>query len=350
MLSLVDHNPATLAAEFERLGFNPAHARTAMLNFYARDGRPPFNHLRFGKAIARRMDEDRAATCSHIQTKHVSHDGTIKFLVGFRNGGSAEAVLMDTARDGIAAGCLSSQIGCAMRCDFCASTKKGLQRDLTAGEIVEQFLNVRAAARETGRRLRTIVFMGMGEPLMNFDNVTTAIHRIAHCSMGSQGYRQITVSTVGITPAIDRLADIDLNVHLALSLHAPDDETRSRIVPMNRKYPIASIMEATKRYVRLVGREPNIEYCMLEGVNDSLDQAYMLADLMRGFRAHLNLIPYNSIGTSLSGVTYRRPSDERIVEFLKILRDNGVRTHIRTTRGDDVSAACGQLRIMSSVA
>jgi 23S rRNA (adenine2503-C2)-methyltransferase len=184
--------------------------------------------------------------------------------------------------------------------------------------------------------------------MMNLDNVAAAIHRIADGAMGSLGYRQITVSTVGIVPEIDRLATMDLNVHLALSLHAPDDATRSQIVPMNRKYPVADVMAAARRYYDRVEREVNIEYCMLAGVNDSLEQAHVLADLMRGFRAHVNLIPYNSIGAGLSGMTYARPSPERVLAFLDILRDAGVCAHTRTTRGDDVAAACGQLAVMSS--
>src|SRR5205814_511592 len=158
--------------------------------------------------------------------------------------GAVETVLMPSHREGVAAGCVSSQIGCAMGCDFCASTKSGLERNLEAGEIVEQFLHLSQAARFSGRKLRTLVYMGMGEPLHNLDNVIESIRRIAHHDMGDLGWRQVTVSTVGIVPGIDQLAAADLNVHLALSLHAPDDETRSKIVPINRRYPVAEIMAA----------------------------------------------------------------------------------------------------------
>jgi 23S rRNA (adenine2503-C2)-methyltransferase len=182
--------------------------------------------------------------------------------------------------------------------------------------------------------------MGMGEPMLNLENVAGAIRRIADGAMGALGFRQITVSTVGIVPAIDRLRELDLNVHLALSLHAPDDATRSRLIPANKSYPVADIMAAAKRYWEATGREVNIEYCVLSGVNDSDEQMEMLADLMKGFRAHVNLIPYNAI----DGARYRAPSPDRLLAMLNILRNRGVVAHIRKTRGDDVNAACGQLR------
>ena len=158
--------------------------------------------------------------------------------------------------------------------------------------------------------------------------------------------RRITISTVGIIPGIEQLAQADLNVHLALSLHAPDDQTRSRIVPTGKKFTVRDIVAAAKGFQERTGRVVNIEYCMLEGVNDSDQQANALADLMDDFRAHVNLIPYNSIGPGLSGATYRTPSPEKISAFGQILRNRNVVAHIRRTRGDDVSAACGQLREM----
>jgi 23S rRNA (adenine2503-C2)-methyltransferase len=247
-------------------------------------------------------------------------------------------------KDGLAAGCVSSQIGCAMGCDFCASTRNGLERNLDAGEIVDQFLHLRMMAKSMGRRLRTLVFMGMGEPMLNLDAVIDAIRRIGDPRTDGLGWRQITVSTVGIVPGIDRLAAADLNVHLALSLHAPDDATRSKLVPSNRRYPVADIIAAAKRFQGKTDRIPTIEYCMLAGINDSDEQAKMLADLMTGFRAHVNLIPYNSIGAGVSGITYSRPDRARQIAFWKILREREVAVHFRDTRGDDVNAACGQLR------
>jgi 23S rRNA (adenine2503-C2)-methyltransferase len=234
-----------------------------------------------------------------------------------------------------------------MGCDFCASTRRGLERDLESGEIVEQFLHLRQVAAEVGRRLTSLVFMGMGEPMHNLDNVIAAIKRIAGPGMGSLGWKHITVSTVGIVPGIDRLAEADLNVHLAVSLHAPDDATREKIVPTGKRWKIADIMAAARRFEAKTHRIPTLEYTMLAGVNDSEEQAFLLADLMEGFRAHVNLIPYNWIGPGLSGAIYRKPEEGRMNRFLEILRGRRVVAHFRRTRGDDVNAACGQLREMA---
>ncbi len=264
--------------------------------------------------------------------------------------GAVECVLMPSHRPDRAAACISSQIGCAMGCDFCASTKSGLERNLCVGEIVEQFIHLRIEARKQNRRIASLVFMGMGEPMHNLDHVIPAIRILAEPGLGALGNRAITVSTVGVVPGIDRLAEADLGVHLALSLHAPDDETRSRLVPMNRKWSVKEILDAARRYQHRVGRPVNIEYCMLGGVNDSDAQATLLGEFMHDFRAHVNLIPYNSIGAGVSGNVYQRPGDERIGRFARILREKGVVAHIRQTRGDDVAAACGQLRLASRAA
>ena len=341
---LAEFDVASLEAALHTLGFPRSHAQRLLREFYDAHGSPTIDELRFGKKLTRLLHERPMMALSRVITRHVSSDGTIKLLVAFASGGAVESVLMPTWRDGVAAGCVSSQIGCAMGCDFCASTRGGFERNLSAGEIVEQFLHLSQAAAWSGRRMRTLVFMGMGEPLLNLDNVIAAIERIAHPRLGQFGWRQITVSTVGIVPAIDELASANVGVHLALSLHAADDETRSKIVPMNRRYPIGEVMEATKRYSDRTGRVANIEYCLIADVNDSNEQAEKLATLMDGFRAHVNIIPYNPIGLSLSGVLYRRPSPDRMERFITILRERGVVAHVRVPRGDDVAAACGQLR------
>ena len=175
---------------------------------------------------------------------------------------------------------------------------------LSAGEIVEQFLHLRAEAALLNRRLTSLVFMGMGEPLLNLANVIGAIKLIARQETGCFGGRQITVSTVGIVPGIDALAEAGLNVHLALSLHAPDDATRAKLVPMNRRYPVGEIIAAARRFEDRTGRIVTLEYCMLAGVNDSDDHAHRLVQCLAGFRAHVNLIPYNPIGSGLTGKTY----------------------------------------------
>jgi len=343
-LSLAHFDRESLAKQLTQWGCKPSHAGKVLRHFYESDGELDPTTLEGSSDFRHRISELLAARETQILSRQISSDGTTKLLIGFTPRGAGECVLMPGYRDGAAAGCLSSQIGCAMGCDFCASTRGGLERNLEAHEIVEQFLHLKREARALGRRLKTIVFMGMGEPMHNFDNVIDAIRRIADPDIAGIGWRQVTVSTVGVVPGIDRLAEADLNVHLALSLHAPDDQTRSRLVPRNRRYPVAEIMSAARRFQQRTRRVVNIEYCILAGVNDSDEQAHLLAGLMKDFRAHVNLIPYNSIGPGISGRLYARPARDRILAFLEILRSCDVVAHIRDTRGEDVWAACGQLR------
>ena len=236
-----------------------------------------------------------------------------------------------------------------MGCDFCASTKNGLERSLEAGEIVDQFLHLRHEAAIQGRRLKTIVFMGMGEPMHNLDNVIAAIKRMTAPGMGRFGRKHITISTVGIVPGMQRLCREDLNVHMAVSLHAPDEETRQKIIPTGKRYSIAEIMATAREFEKATGRIPTIEYTLLAGVNDSESQAHQLAELMHDFRAHVNLIPYNWIGPGVSGTSYFKPDQTKMNTFLNILRSYKIVAHFRRTRGDDVNAACGQLRERTSV-
>lgn len=344
MPALSDHDVGSLSAELARLGCVPSHARRLLSSYYALHGSLDLPSLKVGKRIEALLDADLPLRQSRILQQSVSADGTVKLLVGFAAGGAVEAVLMPSHRPDRAAGCVSSQIGCAMGCDFCASTRGGLERNLSTGEIIEQFLHLRQAAEDRGRRLNSLVFMGMGEPMFNLPALLPALRLITGSQTGALGARHVTVSTVGIVPGIEELAESGVAVHLALSLHAPDDATRAKLVPMNRRYPVADILAAARRYQRQVGRIVTIEYCMLSGVNDTDDHAHLLCQRMDGFRAHVNLIPYNPIGAGLTGRIYQRPSRQRVGAFLDILRAAGVVAHARDTRGDDVNAACGQLR------
>lgn len=339
-LSLCDFDPDDLAAEFGRRGIAPIHAARLLCDFYKHAGRPDMGQARWPGALREMVGGDRPPLRTAVARRVESADGTVKLLVELADGRQVECVLMSSHRPDRAAGCLSSQVGCAMGCAFCASGADGLSRDLTGGEIVEQYLHLRQLAESRGRRLQTVVFMGMGEPLHNLDNVMAAIGRIAGQRLGQLGWRNVAVSTVGIVPGIRRLARSGLGVGLAVSLHAPDDDLRARIIPAARRYMIADILEAAGEYRRITGREINIEYTLLDGINDSDEQARALGRLLAGRKFHLNLIPCNPTNAASP---YQRPSLDRVMEFGRITRDAGVVTHVRRTRGDDITAACGQL-------
>jgi 23S rRNA (adenine2503-C2)-methyltransferase len=213
---------------------------------------------------------------------------------------------------------------------------------------VEQFLALKREAKSVGRNLQTVVFMGMGEPLLNLDAVLTAVHRLADPHHGALGWRQITISTVGIIPGIDALTATGLNFHLAVSLHAPDDVTRAQLLPMGKRFPIEEILAAADRFQAARGRPVTIQYCLLRGVNDSRDHANQLANVLGARRMHVNLLRYNPTGVSLRGVSYEPTSDENAEAFAAELRHRKVIAHFRRSRGPDIDAACGQLRRRAS--
>jgi 23S rRNA (adenine2503-C2)-methyltransferase len=300
--------------------------------------------LRLPRGLEDKLREEIPTLETTLAARQVSDDGTTKLLLRLHDARTVETVLMPDFRPDRAAGCVSSQVGCAMKCDFCATTKTGFERNLSAGEIVEQFLNLRREARETGRKLQTLVFMGMGEPMLNFDNVIAAVERIADNRVGALGWRQITISTVGVVPGIDALNATGLNVNLAVSLHAPDDETRAELLPIGKRFPIAEILDAADRFQARRGRPVTIQYCLLRGVNDSPNHARTLAAVLGSRRMHVNLLRYNPTGLSLLGRAYEPSPDSAAVAFAEVLRDHGLVAHFRRSRGPDIDAACGQLR------
>jgi len=276
-----------------------------------------------------------------------SADGgtTRKWLFRGRDGASIEAVLMGYPRR--ATLCLSSQAGCAMGCTFCATGQFGFERHLDAGEIVAQLAYAEAHLRSnplhTGpTRVTNVVFMGMGEPLANYAHLREALRRMIE-TMGRSA-RSITVSTVGVVPGILRLAEEPWPVNLAVSLHAADDELRSRLVPLNDRYPLADVVAAARTYFAAKGRRLSIEWTLIDGVNDSVDQAGKLAFIARDLRAHVNVINLNP--TPLSA---QRPAAGATVDaFVAALRDRGANVTLRDTRGRDIDAACGQLRLRAA--
>ncbi|HLK13972.1 MAG TPA: 23S rRNA (adenine(2503)-C(2))-methyltransferase RlmN [Fimbriimonadaceae bacterium] len=262
-----------------------------------------------------------------------STDGVDKLLVHNGDGNVYECVLLPY-KDRVSC-CLSSQVGCPMGCAFCATGLGGFDRNLTAGEIVGQYLELQ---RMSERRISHVVFMGMGEPLLNLANVIKAM-RILHDEVGLS-YRHLTVSTVGIVPGIGELANAKLPIHLALSLHSPLDSVRDGLMPVNHRWNVAEVMAAMRDYQRATGRKITIEYLLIEGVTDTPDQAEALAKLVRGVPSVVNLIPFNWVDTDRG---FKRPSRERVRAFRQVLRNRSVNATERVERGHDIAAACGQL-------
>lgn len=342
--TLPDLSAEELGTWMQDHGFNTAHAPRVIRSLLA--AQPPKTRTDFlwPEKLEEKLQSAFPTAAASLAMRQVSEDGTAKLLLRLHDGRTVESVLMPDYHPERAAGCISSQVGCAMGCDFCATTQTGFERNLTSGEIVEQFIHLRREARAAGRTLRTIVFMGMGEPMLNLKNVLAAVQRIAAPTLGAFGWRQITISTVGIVPGIDELREADLGVHLALSLHAPDDATRADLLPMGKRFDVQDVLAAVDRYQASSGRITTIQYCLLDGVNDSLAQARDLSRLLEGRRMHVNLLRYNATGLSLRGRTYAPSSLEQTEAFLTELRAHGTVAHLRRARGPDIDAACGQLR------
>jgi 23S rRNA (adenine2503-C2)-methyltransferase len=273
---------------------------------------------------------------ARIASHHQAADGTEKLLLDF-SGGQIECVLL---RDGIRRSiCISSQVGCAMGCVFCASGLDGVERNLSTAEMVEQMLQL-ARLLPTDERLSHIVVMGMGEPLANLDNVLAALAQATDSKGLGISPRRITISTVGLPAAMKRLSAENPRFNLAVSLHAPNDELRNQLVPVNDKTGLEAIIAAADEYFDASGRRLTFEYVLLGGLNDDPDHAYQLVRLLRGRPALLNVIPYNLV----PGLPYRTPSGDAQREFGRILEDGGLNVHFRRRKGDEINAACGQLR------
>ncbi|MDQ2651082.1 MAG: 23S rRNA (adenine(2503)-C(2))-methyltransferase RlmN [Actinomycetota bacterium] len=278
------------------------------------------------------------------ELESVSDGGeTVKWLWALPDHTQVETVLMHY--DDRSTVCVSTQAGCAMGCSFCATGQAGFDRQLHVGEIVEQVVRASQRARADGRRLSNVVFMGMGEPLANYDATWAAVERI-HGDLGLSA-RHLTVSTVGIVPGIRRLATEDLPVNLAVSLHAADDELRNQLVPINKRYPLSQLLDACAGYLQAKGRRLSFEWALIDGVNDRRVDAQQLIERARALPlpAHVNLIPLNPT----PGYAVRGSSPGRVREFRDMLRQGGVNVTVRRTRGTEIDAACGQLRASVAV-
>jgi len=271
-------------------------------------------------------------------TKFESKDGTVKFLFGLHDDHAIETVIMRHNYGNSV--CVTTQVGCRIGCTFCASTLGGLKRNLTAGEIVAQVVTAQQMLDATGERVSSIVIMGSGEPFENYDATMAFLRIMIHEKGLNIGQRHITVSTSGIVPNIYKFADEDTQINLAISIHAPNDALRSKLMPVNRRFPFDDVIEALRYYIAKTGRRVSFEYALIGGVNDQVEHAEELAEVLKDMLCHVNLIPVNHVPER----KYVRTSRNDIFQFQRTLADKGINVTIRREQGHDIAAACGQLR------
>lgn len=290
-----------------------------------------------------RTQLSETATIENLQVTQdqVSTDGTRKWLLQLADGNHIEAVFIP--EDGRGTLCVSSQVGCALDCSFCSTGRQGFNRNLSTAEIISQLwlaAHLLEEEKKPGRKVTNVVLMGMGEPLLNFDNVVRAVRIMMDDFAYGLSKRRVTVSTAGVVPAMDRLGDI-IDMRLAVSLHATNDELRNELVPVNKKYPLKELMAACRRFIDKQNTRSRItfEYVMLDGINDQPEHARELVKLLKGIPALMNLIPFNPF----EGSGYRTSSKRAVLRFRDILHNAGMTTVVRKTRGEDIAAACGQL-------
>lgn len=269
-----------------------------------------------------------------IKDKKVSHkSGAVKYLHELWDSELIETILiLEEKRKTV---CVSSQVGCALGCKFCATARMGLKRNLTAGEIVGQVLSV---IKDSKENITNIVIMGMGEPFLNYENVIKSVNILSDDNGLSIAQRRITISTIGIIPAVKRYADEKIKAKLAISLNAVSDDIRSKLMPVNRSYPIGELIDAAKYYTKRANNKITFEYVLIDGINDSIEDAKKLAKLISGISCKINLIPFNPIGNK-----YKKPSKEKIDLFFRKLKSYSFQVNIRWSKGEDINAACGQL-------
>lgn len=345
LINLYDLTRPQIAALLAEWGYSDYHAGR-LWNYLYREEATDFNEMvELRPDLQERLTAATRLTRPATQLALDSDDGlTHKLLLRLADGQTIETVLMSF--DGRYTACVSTQAGCAMGCVFCATGQMGFSRNLSAGEIVTQILHVRGILRERGESLRNIVFMGMGEPLHNYEATVTAVDILIEDSGLAFGPRHITVSTVGLPPAIRRLADEARPFHLAVSLHAATDPERAALAPINRRWPLAELLDACRYYIEKRGRRIFFEWALINGENDTPEQARALGQLLQGMDAHVNLIPLNPT-EGYNG----RPSDATAArQFQAILAAYGLPSTIRQRRGIDIAAGCGQLRVTDGVA
>ena len=287
------------------------------------------------KALREKLNENITMSFPIMLRQQVSKDGTKKFLWSLNDGAKIESVLLN--HGGHKTACISSQAGCPLKCSFCETGANGFTRNLTRGEILGQFLMME---KINGSDINNIVFMGMGEPFLNEGNVFSAIRSLNDKNMRNLGARHITISTSGIATGIEDLADFEIPVRLSLSLHAPNDELRSRLMPVNKNFPLQKLVASLRRYRERTGERITIEYALIDRVNDAVEYAYETAALLDGLEPYVNIIPFNPIP---SKPELKRSDSSRVKAFCNALSEMKIEFELRKERGGDISAACGQL-------
>ncbi len=334
---LLEYTPDRLKSWFAERG-QPAYRAGQVWRWLLEKRAPSFDAMTdLPVELRARLTAEFRLWTARIAAERQSADGTRKLLLELADQQRIECVLLADDRAHHTA-CISTQVGCAMGCVFCASGLDGVVRNLTTGEILEQLLGLERLLPES--RVNNIVVMGMGEPLANLPNLLPALELASSPKGLGISARRITISTVGLPPAMRRLAELGCQYHLAVSLHAPDDELRNRIVPANRKVGIDAILRAADEYFELTGRRIMYEYVLLGDVNDQPEHAHRLVARLRGRSALVNLIPYNPV----RGLPYRTPKPRVTAQFVEILEQGGVTVKIRYRKGERIDAACGQLR------
>lgn len=339
-INLLDFDQAGLRTFFESIGEPPFRAEQLLKWVYHEQVTDFRQMTNLSKALRARLDDMAEIAPPEVIREQFSADGTVKWLMGFGGANAIETVFIPEPNRGTL--CISSQVGCALNCSFCSTGAQGFNRNLSTGEIIGQVWQAAKALgheRNGRRRITNVVFMGMGEPLVNFEAVAPALWLLRNDLGFGLAAKRVTISTAGMVPGIDRLRKT-IDVALAVSLHAPEDGLREQLVPLNRKYPIAELMAACQRYVAdKHKRSVTFEYTLMDGVNDHPEHARKLVKLLRRVPSKLNLIPFNPF----PGTAYRCSPPERISAFQQIVMDGGLIATVRKTRGDDIDAACGQL-------
>ena len=337
---LIGLDPEQIKLLFKELG-QPSFRAQQLLNWLYEKAVVDFGKMStFSQELRHSLEEKYAVTSLVLQRVQTSEDGqTEKFLWQLADGKLVESVLI--ASDDRRTVCVSSQVGCPARCAFCASGQQGFFRNLETEEIVGQIYLINNWLKERGERVSHIVYMGMGEPFRNYEAVVQSIRLLIHPELFNISQRRITVSTVGVTEGIERFATEDLKVNLVLSLHAPNQRIRQKIIPYARQYPLDAILEAMDLYATKTKRDITYEYTLLSGINDNEEDAEELAKLLRNKQCTVNLIPYNPV----AGLKLKRPEVSAIRRFREVLDQYRIINTCRYTKGDDIAAACGQLAL-----